>query len=65
MNLNRYENSQSNGQILLEYFVLFAVVAMLTIIGLTRFDDEIRASLNRFIQAATNALTQQEGRDAT
>ena len=47
-------NSQCShgGQVVMEYFILFAVVGLLTLIGLTTFDDDIKTNLERFVNAA-------------
>jgi len=44
------------GQVVLEYFLVFAVVALLTLIGLTSFDDDIRNALGEFFNAAANKI---------
>lgn len=36
----------NKGQISLEYFILFAIVALLTFVALTSFDDNIKNSLD-------------------
>ena len=40
------------GQIVLEYLILFSVVLALTLVSVTRFDDNIRATLQEFLNAA-------------
>lgn len=47
---------QRLGQVVAEYFILFAVVAVLTLIGFTAFDDDIKTSLEGFVNAAANAI---------
>lgn len=44
--------TQDQGQVTIEYFILFVIVAMLTLIGLTSFDGDIRTSLQGFVDAA-------------
>ena len=44
------------GQVVVEYFILFAVVALLTLIGFTTFDDDVKRSLEGFVDAAANAI---------
>ncbi len=43
---------RSRGQVTLEYFILFAVIAVLTVVSLTRVDDQVRAALTDFANAA-------------
>ena len=50
--------SAFKGQVTLEYFMLFAVVAILTLIGFTSFDQGIRTSLQGFVNAAAAKLAQ-------
>ena len=45
-------SASAKGQVVLEYFILFAVVAALTLIGMTTFDDHVKAALERFVGAA-------------
>ena len=44
------------GQITIEYFVLFVVVALLTLAGLTTVDDQVRTRLETFFRAAANDI---------
>lgn len=44
------------GQATLEYFLLFAAVAALTIVGLTRFDEDVRATFEDLFQAAARKI---------
>ncbi len=37
------------GQVVIEYFVIFALVAMLTVISLTKWDDDVIALIQRFV----------------
>ena len=46
------------GQVVLEYFVIFTLLAMVTLIGLTRFDDDIKANLEGYFRAAVASLSQ-------
>ena len=41
----------------LEYLIIFAVVAVVTIISLTTFDDSIKNALRGFFNAAANKIT--------
>ena len=45
------------GQVVLEYLILFAVVATLTILGVTTFDDTIKSTMQDFFHAAADAIT--------
>ena len=44
------------GEILVEYFVIFVVVAFLTILGLTNFDGDLKTTLTRYFQTASAKL---------
>ena len=44
------------GQIVLEYFLLFAIVALLTIIGLTTFHEQVTDAWQTFFNAAANKM---------
>ena len=50
--------SAVRGQVVAEYFILFAVVAMLTLVGFTAFDDDIKRSLEGFLDAAAAKIAQ-------
>lgn len=52
----KYQLSR-HGQVVLEYLVLFAAVAALTILGVTTFDDTIKSTLQGFYHAAANKIT--------
>jgi Flp pilus assembly pilin Flp len=45
------------GQVTIEYFLLLTVVALLTLIGFARFDDDVRASLQGFFNDAAAKIT--------
>ncbi len=47
---------RSCGQVTIEYFILFAVVALLTLAGLTTVDDQVRTGLQNFFRAAANDI---------
>ncbi|MBI3319023.1 MAG: hypothetical protein HYZ89_00320 [Candidatus Omnitrophica bacterium] len=47
-----------DGQVTIEYFILFAVMAMLTIVGLTSFQGGIKTSFQGFVNAAAEKLAQ-------
>jgi len=40
------------GQVTVEYFILFAIVAVLTLIGLSTFDNNVENSVQEFFDAA-------------
>ncbi len=44
------------GQVTLEYFILFAIVGLLTLAGLTTVDDQVRTRLEGFFRAAANDI---------
>ena len=44
------------GQIISEYFILFALIAALTLVGVTHFDQNVRNILEDFFEAAANVL---------
>lgn len=46
------------GQVIIEYFILFAVVAVLTVLGLTQFDDDLKTTLQDFYDAAATNISQ-------
>ena len=45
------------GQVTIEYFLLFTVVALLTVIGFTKFDVNLQAILENFVNAAASRFT--------
>lgn len=44
------------GQVVIEYFILFAAIAVITIVSLTQFDDEIKNTVQGFFNAAANDI---------
>ena len=50
------EKSSKAGQVTLEFFILFAVVALLTVIGLTTFNVDIRTALEELFNAAAREI---------
>jgi len=61
--LNSYENTTvmsmragRSGQVTLEYFIIFAAVAAVTIVGLTAFGSNIRTALGGFFNAAATRI---------
>ena len=53
----RIDRRLRRGQSTLEYLILFAVVAAVTLIGLTTFDESIKKALQGFFNAAANKIT--------
>ncbi len=47
-----------NGQHTLEYIILFAIIAGLTFVTLTSWDDNIKTALQNLFSAAADQLTQ-------
>lgn len=45
------------GQVTIEYFLLFAAVALLTVLGLTRFDVNVQQTVEDFVNAAASKIT--------
>ena len=45
------------GQVVVEYFILFTVVSLLTLIGFTTFHNDLKKSLVGFVDAAANKIT--------
>lgn len=43
-------------QVTIEYFVLFVLFALATLISLTTLDDELRLSLRNFFGSAANRM---------
>lgn len=48
--------ARRSGQITLEYFIIFAAVAAVTILGLTGFGSNIRTTLEGFFNAAASKI---------
>lgn len=46
----------TSGQVVLEYFLLFAVIIVLTLVGLTTLDDDAATSLQGFFQSAAEKM---------
>ena len=47
----------SKGQVVVEYFILFTVVSLLTLIGFTTFHNDLKKSLVGFVDAAAAKIT--------
>lgn len=47
---------QQEGQITMEYFVLFGVIGLLTLVAVTQFDDDVRGMLIRFFWHVSAAM---------
>ncbi len=50
-----------SAQVTLEFFILFAVVAVATIVGLTSFDDDVASSLRGVVSAASAKMSACDG----
>ena len=48
---------ESIGQVTLEYFLLFTVVALVTLLGFTTFDESVRKTCEDFFNAMAADLT--------
>ena len=53
-NADRIASKQ--GQVTVEYFILFAVVAAVTLIGLSTFDDQVKDTMKELAHAAANNI---------
>ena len=47
------------GQVTVEYFILFAIVAEVTLLGLTTFDEDVRKTCTDFFNAAATDVVAQ------
>lgn len=54
--VNVVRRSRTSGQAMIEYAILFAVIAVLTVIGVTTFDDSVKTALQGFFNAAANKI---------
>lgn len=45
------------GQVTIEYFLLFAVIALVTVISLTQFDDQVGQTVRNFFTSATRCVS--------
>ena len=50
------QRRQQSGQMALEYIIIFAIVAGLTLVTLTSWDNNIRTSLEQFYLDMVSAL---------
>lgn len=48
------------GQVTVEYFLLFAAIALVTILSLTAFDENVRGTLQGFVGAAAARIGTQQ-----
>ncbi len=46
------------GQVTLEYFILFAALALLTVIGVTTFHTDVKNAVQGFFNAAAKEMAQ-------
>jgi len=54
--METHRRRSSTAQVTLEYFILFAVIALVTLVSLTDFDDRAIAALTGFFQGAANQM---------
>ena len=54
----RQYEGKNRGQVVLEYFLIFAMVAILTIIGLTNFHEQVADAWKSFFNAAARKMVQ-------
>ncbi len=45
------------GQVTVEYFILFAVIGMVTVISIATLDDDVKQLLTNFYAKAADAVT--------
>ena len=53
----KIQNNPLNGQVTLEYFILFAAIAAITIMTLTNFDNTITTGFQGFLNAAATKIS--------
>ena len=51
-----HKKMQRKGQVTLEYFLIFAVLAVLTIVSVATFDDAVKTALQDLFNAAANKI---------
>ena len=52
------QSSPRRGQVTAEYFVLFAVIGLLTVIAFSAFDDDVRQIITNFYEEAVNEIAE-------
>ncbi len=52
----KIEHNHMHGQVTLEYFMLFAAIAAITILTLTNFDNTIKSGFQGFLDAAASHI---------
>lgn len=57
MSVDGSRQSNSRGQVVIEYFILFAVVALACVVTLTTFDDGWRSTLQGFVGRAAEYVS--------
>lgn len=53
--------NRRRGQVILEYFIIFAAIAVVTLIGVALFDDQIQSTLESFVGDAANNMATPNG----
>ena len=48
---------EQRGQVTIEYFLLFAVIIIITLLGLTSFDEDIQSKMKQGFQNAIAPIT--------
>ena len=45
------------GQVTIEYFLLFAAIGLVSVIGLTQFDEQVVGTVQGFFRSATRCVS--------
>ena len=53
----RMDRAEAMGQVTIEYFLLFAAIALVTVLGLTQFDEQVGKTLRHFFTSATRCVS--------
>ena len=48
---------RQDGQVTLEYFILLAVIVLVTLVSLTSFDEDVRTHVENLFTGAAHAIT--------
>lgn len=46
-----------SGQVTLEYLLLFAVIIVLTLLGVSTFDNDVRTSMETFVEGVSKTMS--------
>ena len=55
--LKTMTRATQRGQVTIEYFILFAVIALLTVASISTFDDQVRQTFQSFFGSVAHAIT--------